>query len=202
MRINLILESERRSASPISLSMVIRAAVGGVTVLVLMLAGSLLTSYRSLNVNVRSASEDWKRTEPKYNAALQRRSDLDKKMATLKELQSWRDTRVAWGKQLMQLQQAISPLIQLTELRVTQDLLVMSNNVPARVFELRLAGRTGTQQSEATVSELREALAGWPPFDTFIETVNIPPGAFRQDPGSKADRTFELVCRYYPRPFK
>jgi len=78
---------------------------------------------------------------------------------------------------------------------------VLSNNVPVRVFELRLAGRTGALRSEANVSELREALAGQPPFDVFIENVSIPPGSFRQV-REQSDRTFEIVCKYFPRPFQ
>ena len=100
------------------------------------------------------------------------------------------------------LQQVIPPSIQLTEMRVTHDLLVMSNNVPARVFEMRLSGRTGALRSEANVSEFREALSGQPPFDKFMETVSIPPGSFRQDPATKSDRVFEISCKYIPRPLE
>jgi Tfp pilus assembly protein PilN len=202
MRVNLILESERRSTSPVSLSVVIRTAAGVAILLVMMFVVSLISSYRALNNSVRYVDEEWKRTEPKYKAALQIRGDLEKTTATLKEIQSWRETRLAWGQQMEYLQQVVPPLVQLTEMRVTQDLLVLSNNIPARVFELRLSGRTGSLRSEANVSELREALAGRPPFNAFIESVSIPPGAFRQDPAVKSDRTFEIVCRYFPRPFK
>lgn len=196
-----MIDTERRSASPVPLPVVIRIGVGALVVLGLMLGVSLFSSYRALANNVRQAEEEWKRTEPKYKAALQLRSDLANKAATLKEIQSWRQTRIAWGDQLAQLQRIVPSMIQLTELHVTHDLLVASNNVPARVFELRLSGRTGSLRSEANVSELREALSAQPPFDALIETVSIPPGSFRQDPASKSDRTFEMVCKYLPRPF-
>jgi hypothetical protein len=38
-----------------------------------------------------------------------------------------------------------------------------------------------------------------PPFDRFVESAVLPAGAFRQDPGVKSDRIFEIVCKYSPR---
>ena len=96
----------------------------------------------------------------------------------------------------------IPPSVQLTEMHVTQELLLTSNNIPSRVFELRLIGRTGAVRSEENVSELQSVLAGQPPFDVLIETAGIPPGSFRQDPVSKSDRVFEIVCKYRPKLFQ
>jgi hypothetical protein len=202
MRVNLMLESELRSASPVSFTMFVRMVAGTGVVLFILLLASLFTSYRALQNNVRYAGESWAQTEPKYIAALQLRSNLTLRAVTLKEIQGWRKTRIAWGGQLESLQTVIPPLVQLTELRVTQDLLVTTNNIAARVFELRLVGRTGALRSEANVSELREALASQPPFDTILESANIPAGSFRQDPVNKTDRVFEIVCKYLPKPFE
>jgi Tfp pilus assembly protein PilN len=202
MRVNLMLDTEMRSASPVSFAMVVRTAMGTTIVLFLLLLASLITSYRALQNNVHYTDEAWKQTEQKYLEALQLRSNLTVKTATLTEIQGWRKTRIAWGGQLESLQKVIPPMVQLTELRVTQDLLVMTNGIPARVFEMRLVGRTGAQRSESNVSELRETLSGQPPFDMAIESASIPPGSFRQDPVNKADRVFEIVCKYIPKPFE
>lgn len=202
MRVNLMLDTERRSASPVSLVMIVRTLVGTVIVVFLLLVTAVFTSYRALQNNVRYTEAAWKQAEPKYLAALLLRSNLTQKVATLSEIEGWRKTRIAWGRQLESIESVIPPLVQLTEMHVTQELLLASNNIPSRVFELRLIGRTGAVRSEENVSELQSALAGQPPFDVLIETAGIPPGSFRQDPVSKSDRVFEIVCKYRPKLFQ
>ena len=202
MRVNLMLDTERRSASPVSLTMILRTLAGTLAMVVLLLVIALFMSYRALQNNVHYTEEAWKQTEPKYLAALQLRSSLTQKASTLKEIQGWRKTRIAWGRQLESIAVVIPGLVQLTEMRVEQDLLLTSNNIPARVFELRLVGRTGAVQSEENVIELRSALDGKPPFNGVIETASIPPGSFRQDPANKADRVFEIVCKFVPKLFQ
>ncbi len=202
MRVNLMLDVEQRSASPVSLVMVIRTLVGTLILVALLLVTALFTSYRALQKNVSYADAAWKQTQPKYLAALQLRSNLTYKITTLNEIQGWRKTRVAWGKELENIEAVVPSMVQLTELRVAQELLLTSNNIPARVFELRLVGRTGAIRSEENVSELQSVLAGQPPFDTLIETASIPPGSFRQDPVNKADRVFEIVCKCRPKLFQ
>lgn len=202
MHINLILENEQRSASPVSLAMFIRIVIGTIASAVVLWIVALYVSYRELQSSVRYCDTEWEQTEPKHLAAKQLREDLIQKSAKLKEIQGWRPTRLEWGKQLESIQSITPPMIQLTEMRLSQDILVTTNNIPARVFELRLSGRTGSARSEANVSRFQEALFKQPPFDTFVESVNIPSGAFRQDPMNKAERVFEIVCKYNPRSFE
>lgn len=202
MHINLILENEQRSASPVTFAMFIRIVAGTLIVLVLLGLFSVYFSYRELQNSVRYCDTEWVQTEPKFLAAQQLRQDLIARSAKLKEIQGWHTTRVEWGRQMDGVQALIPSLIQLTELKVSQDILMLSNNVPARVFELRLSGRTAAPRSEVNVSEFQTALFKVPPFDTFVESVNIPAGAFRQDPLNKTDRVFEIVCKYNPRSFE
>lgn len=202
MHINLILETEQRSASPVSFSAFLKILGGtGITILILWLFSGYF-SYRSLQESVEQCENQWKLTQPKHIAAKLLRADLLQKASKLKEIQSWRTTRIDWGRQLEILQVVTPPMIQLTEIHISQDVLVLSNNIPARVFEMRLTGRTGAARSEVNVGEFQQALFKRPPFDTFVETVSIPAGAFRQDPLNKTDRVFEIVCKYNPRSFE
>ncbi len=202
MHINLILENEQRSASPVSLSMLIRIVSGTIVTALVLWIVSIYVSYRELQNNVRYCDTEWTQTEPKHLAAKQLREDLIQKSAKLKEIQGWRSTRIEWGRQLENIQAITPTMIQLTELRLSQDNLMLSNNIPARFFDLRISGRTGSARSEVNVSGFQEALFKQPPFDKFVESVNIPSGAFRQDPITKTDRIFEIVCKYNPRSFE
>jgi hypothetical protein len=202
MHINLILETEQRSASPVSLAFMLKIAGGTIIVGLVLWLIAMYSSYRNLEESVKQATAQRILTEPKHAAAKQLRADLILKSAKLKEIQSWRTTRVNWGQQLESLQAITPAMIQLSEIRVSQDILVRSNNIPARVFELRLAGKTGAARSESNVSEFQQSLFRQPPFDSLVESVSIPAGAFRQDPLSKTDRVFEIVCKLNPRSFE
>jgi Tfp pilus assembly protein PilN len=181
--------------------MAIKTVIGTFVALLAMAGAFIYLSHKALDRNVKYAQDEWKETEPKYKAALQLRADLARKEAVLKQIAGWRESRVAWGKQLEYLQQAVPPSIQLTEMQITHDALLLSNT-PSRVFSLRLAGRTSAIHSEANVSDLQDALSRRPPFDQFVDSAVIPPGSFRQDSNVKSDRIFEIVCKYKARPFE
>jgi hypothetical protein len=198
MHVNLLLAEEQRSSSPVSLGLVIRLAVITVLVLLVVWVFSFYAEFRTLQNHVHSAEEDWKRTEPKYKAAVQLRNELADRNVTLNEIKGWRDSRIAWGKQLESLLPAVPAVIQLTELRVSQMVLSLSNNVSARVFEMRITGKTEAPRSEVNVVQFLDAFKQ-PPFAGVVESAILPPGAFRQDPVVKTERIFEIICKYVPR---
>jgi hypothetical protein len=201
MHINLIMENEQRSASPVSLAMLVKIIVATLITIMVLTLISAYFKYHNLKSSVAISAGKWKETEPKHLAAKQLKLDLDQKNTKLKEIQGWKTTRIHWGQQLESLQTMTPSMIQLSELQVTQDILVRSN-IPSRVFEMRLAGKTSSAGSEIHVRDFQQALFRQPPFDSLIETVSIPAGAFRQDPANKADRIFEISCKYNPRSFK
>jgi hypothetical protein len=201
MHINLILEAEQRSASLVQPQVLVRVLAGSGGVLLFLAMFSFFSSYRNLQHDVEATVDEWRRTEPKYKAALQLRIDLGLRRDLYKEITGWRDTRLGWGAQLEALRTAVPPMIQLTDLQVSHDLFVMSNDIPARVYELRLSGRTVAAGSEVNVGEFTETLRR-APLDAWIESALIPPGRFRQDSQVKTDRVFEIVCKYKPRRFE
>lgn len=198
MHVNLLFDEEKRSASPVSLALVVRLFALVVLVLTVMGGVSFTVAYRTLQNQVNSAEDEWKRTEPNYKAAVKLRNDLADRNVTLSEIKGWRDSRIAWGRELANLQPAVPAVIQLTELRVSQTILSLSNNIPARAFEMRISGRTGAARSEANVVQFLDAFKQ-PPFAGVVASAVLPPGAFRQDPVNKNDRVFEIICKYAPR---
>lgn len=198
MHINLILETEQRSASPVQPHVMVRLAAGTASVLLCLALFTFFSSYHNLKIDTEMTADEWHRTEPKYKAALQLRTDLSLCRDLHKEIMGWRDTRLGWGAQLEALQMAVPPMIQLTDVQVSHDLFVMSNNVPARIYEMRLSGRTSATGSEVNVGEFTETLRRTP-FDAWIESAVIPPGRFRQDSQAKTERVFEILCKYRPR---
>ncbi|MEI6563271.1 MAG: hypothetical protein WCO42_03065 [bacterium] len=201
MHINLIFKDEQRSASPVSLALMIRVALGALLFMIAFGIFMFAVEYRACQNQVEMANDEWKRTEPKYKAAIEVRNELAGRMDTLKALQGWRDARIAWGRQLDTVVPVVPHVIQLTQIRVSQTVVVVSNTIPARVFEMKFSGRTPADRSEVNVVQFLDAFKGTP-FSQFVESATLPPGAFRQDPLEKNDRIFEVVCKYYPRPIE
>ncbi|MEI6516264.1 MAG: hypothetical protein WCO77_09810 [bacterium] len=201
MHINLIYEEEQRSASPVSLKLVINLAVVALVVMILLGTFKFYSSYRSLQNLVQAKTTELKMLDSKYKAAIQTRNDLAGQGDVLKEIQVFRNTRMAWGAQLQNIQSAVPSVIQLMELRMSQTVLSLSNNISARVFEVRMTGRTAAERAEVNVVQFLDSLKV-PPFAGVVETATLPPGAFRQDPVNKADRVFEIICKYVPKPLE
>ena len=201
MHINLISQEEQRSASLVSPMLGLK--LFGIIFLVLGLVWgvSFTTRYRALQNQTRASEDEWERTEPKYKAALQLRGDLAGAESLLKELKIWRDSEPAWSTQLENLRSIVPSVIQLTDLRVSQTILSISNTITARAFEMRLSGKTAAPRSEANVTQFLEGFKQ-PVFTPAVESATLPPGAFRQDPISKTDRVFEIVCKFSPRPLE
>jgi len=205
MHVNLILDTEKRSASPVPMTVLIRLALATLVLLVVLAVFTVFSGFRNLQREVRWAHEEWRQNEPKYEAAIKLRNDLVLQKSILEEMKGWQEARVGWSRQMEALQGAVPPSVQLTDLRMGHLLLVLTNNnAAARVFEMRLAGRTG-EASGANVGDLRSTLTNQPPFAGLVQEADIPPGAFKQDPAHDAgrtDRIFEIVCRYQPRKFE
>ena len=159
------------------------------------------SSYRSLQNLVQAKTTELKMLDSKYKAAIQTRNDLAGQGDVLKEIQVFRNTRMAWGAQLQNIQSAVPSVIQLMELRMSQTVLSLSNNISARVFEVRMTGRTAAERAEVNVVQFLDSLKV-PPFAGVVETATLPTGAFRQDPVNKADRVFEIICKYVPKPLE
>jgi Tfp pilus assembly protein PilN len=198
MHINLIYKDEQRSASPVSFWLMMRVAIGAALFLAVFGVVMFMVGYSSIKHQVNALDNEWKYADPKYKAAIQVRKELSERADTLKALQGWRDARIAWGGQLESLGGIVPAVIQLTEIRITHAVLLISNNTPTRVFEAKFSGRASADRSEVNVVEFLNGFKE-KPFSQFVESALLPPGAFRQDPVIKSDRIFEIVCKYYPR---
>jgi Tfp pilus assembly protein PilN len=201
MHINLIFEEEQRSASVVSPALGFKLFGMVVVVLGLVWGYSFASHYRIVETNFNATEEEWKQMEPRYKAARQLRRDLTDVEITLKELKMWRDSRVVWSAQLESLRSIVPAVVQLTDLRISQTILSISNNIPVRAYELRLSGKTASVRSKENVVQFLDGFRQ-PEFLSHVESAALPPGAFRQDPASKNDRIFEIVCKYGVRPLE
>jgi Tfp pilus assembly protein PilN len=205
LRVNLILESEQRSASFIQPRTALRIGGGVLTAIPVVAVGVFLLSYRAQRLELQNMQAEWRRLEPRFAASLKLKEELALQTEIRNELEACRRTRIAWADHLGALRDAVPASVQLTEMRVTHQMIVTTGGVPARVYEINLAGKTGGTHPESNVREFQNALATGPAFESMVESVQVPPNSFKQDPDRKAtrnDRVFELVCKYRLRSFR
>ena len=203
-RVNLILPTEQRSGSVITVPMLARLVAIAIPTLILMGILVAVWRFKTAESDLRESESLWRTLEPQYITATGMREDLASRRAVMNEIQGWRQARVNWHQQLGALQTAIPADIQLTDVTM-DDLVQIASNKALRIFRMRMKGRTGGADAEANVTSLREALATHGVFTQYIENVEIPPGGFGQDPSplaARSDRLFEIVCRYRPREFE
>ncbi len=204
LRVDLILQSEQRSGSRVTMAAIGRVAaivVPSILAVVMVLA---FARYRALQSDLQESQAKWRELEPQYRSALALQKDLFKRKVILLEIDGWRSARVEWSRLLRSLQTAVPSSVQFTELR-GESLIQSGSNRTARVFRLQIKGKTGGVNAQENVTRLRRQMLADPAVTSVVESVEIPPGAFEQDPSagaSKYDRVFEVVCRFMPSPFQ
>jgi hypothetical protein len=204
LRVDLILPTEYRSGSRITLSGVTRILTIILPIIVVLLLSLVFTKFRTLRSDVQRQEAQWLKMEPQYKTALNLWQDTIRRNGVLSEIQGWHAARVEWHKQLKALQAAVPPQIQLTSLRV-DDLIQVVSNKTVRVFKMQIKGRASGQNPEDRVAALRSELTRNPVFAPVVKSAEVPPGSFGQDPSpnaAKSDRVFEIVCEYAPMGFE
>lgn len=199
VRVDLILKSEQRSASPLSLRSISRLA--SIFVPAALILGGVLSGVNlfTLQNRVRMAENAWEDVEPRRKAALDLREVADRNEGVLHELHAWRSAQIEWSDHLLSLQKAIRPQIQLTLLRVTQNLQITDDNVPARVFSAHIDGVAAGNSAERDVDDLQRMLTTVEPFRETAMEVTVP--KFAADPTRKQDRVFHVQILFKPQVF-
>ena len=204
--IDLLLEEERRSASPLHVRMLLR--LGTVLVVVALLLATMLLFFASRNVQIRLESADvrWQRLRPKHEALLKQRASLLDLRGAMRQLDACRHARLEWGGELADLQRGVPEEVQLTELRVSPFVGSPTTQSvhAARSYEMHVLGKAGGEDADAHVRQILTALSA-PAYTGRVESVSVPSGGFRPDPArgaARTDRLFEIVCRYRPRSFE
>ena len=100
LRVDLILESEQRSASRINLKSLTRIVAIIVPVLIGLVVASVLFGLVKLNNDVKTANNYWEITQPKLERAKALAAQVQDNEAILKELKGWKKSHMVWHEQL------------------------------------------------------------------------------------------------------
>ena len=198
LRVNLILDTERRSGSAVSLRFVLTTVGAAIPAMMLLIILSAFVHAQSLHREAQRLEQGLTRSRPQFESAVNMRKDVVSYQAMLSMIDGWRKSRIEWSRQLAALQESVSPGVQLIQLRLEESS-ETTNGMPARAFVLSMRGRTGGHQAENNVQQFQQELRTNAVLSKYLSTVDIPPGTFVQDTApraAKTDRLFEIRCGY------
>lgn len=204
LRVDLIQDNERRSASPVSLAFAIRILSFGIIsalTLTVLIFGKRMSD---VNEQLRWVNEDIKKIQTQYDEQIALTANLNRQKTALTELQGWESAHLPFYEQLKAIQRMIPPTIQLTEFHIDRVMQTVDKKA-ARVFQIKIKGRATSARADAEVDKLRLDISKDPAIQPYLQEIVIPPGSFRQDPDLKAaktDRLFEIICKYKPLKFE
>jgi hypothetical protein len=209
--VDLLLDEERRSASPLNVGMVLRLGSFIVAAVLLLMTMKLFFESRDVEARAAEAKRKWEHLKPQHAELLALRVSLNELRASSRQVEACRRSRLPQGvgAELTQLQLGVPEEIQLQELRLSQFVgTPKAGAVATRTYELRIKGKVAGEDPKRNVDELIGYLSAAAYTNRMLKPV-IPNNSYRKEtvrvPGTGEVRTdwfFELLCPYRPRSFE
>ncbi|MDA0577216.1 MAG: hypothetical protein O3B24_03860 [Verrucomicrobia bacterium] len=202
LRVDLILETERRSGSVVSSKGVVRIISVIVPLLLVGYLGAQFLWANQLRQDLEGLQQSLESAKPQQERAKALIAEFKSHKDIGQELKGWELTRVNWSDQLQGLMQIVPPNVQLSDLRVSQSIQLSKIEHPARLFALTLKGKAVGDDAERSVKRLENALQIEPVFTGLVQRVSIPVyGADTSPDAKRGDRVFAIACECNLREF-
>ena len=202
LHVDLIVASERRSASPLNTRSVRRVLLVVGPVAALLLAGSLVVDFLQLKWQLSMLETQWSNTEPRKAEADALRNQVSENSDVLAEVRGIKASRIPIRDVLAGVLIETPRTIQLRGLTANQFPTLEPGGGLARHGSLSVNGKVSGAQAEEEVSTLRRRFAEAPVFTQLVATAVV--AEYGPDPARGAgrdDRTFRIDCDFKPRPF-
>lgn len=214
LQVNLILDTEQRSGSVLSVRSLLRILSIVLPLIALVVLVSAILNLMTLRSKQRLFEAKWADAEPKMNKALALAEELTQNRALLEELQGWNASHLDWHTQLAGLRDVVPVTIQLDRLRVSQTLQLSPGKKgeaeaatptgpPVRAFALTMSGRALGESAEQDIQFLKRGMESAPAFTGIVSSVKVT--KYGEDTAKGAgpnDRVFQIDSIYEPRAFK
>lgn len=205
LRVDLIYDAEKRSASPINLKLVGRMATIIGILAVLTFAVSVFAGIKSAQHKLNTLKESLESKQRPLAAHKKAERELKRNAAWTNEAASWRKARIEWHQHLMDLQDVVPPGIQLERLSVEGDSSVGEHNSVSFIQPtMKLKGTARGQDPVGDIKLFAKQLQDSPGFGALVEEARVLPESVVEDKRSSdsSHRLFEIEVRYLPREFK
>lgn len=201
LRINLILATEKRSASPLNPKSVARVSAVVLPALVLIGIVAALLQIMFLKWELSNLQKEWELKQPKQKQAESAKTALAENTATLDEIGGWTKSRINWSSQILAFMKNTPPDIMYTTLRINHNFSTI-NNKCARSFSVAIFGKSYGTEAQDNVKVLRNNIAEGAEFGEYVQEVKASIKADESQGADKNDRIFDLDITYKPRMFQ
>lgn len=198
LQVNLILDTERRSGSAVSLQFVMRVVVIGVPVLCAVLLAILFLGVRSSRQTKLNADQEKSQVEPMFHAVTALQKDLTDCRTLNGIFDGWRNSRRDWSNFLLSLQMIVPENIQLTHLIITETIDV-KDNAPVRLSAMRISGLVGGERPEIEVERFNRNLKTVSAFTSIVENAEVKKFDMPTESEYKDQRIFDIECKLFPK---
>lgn len=204
IRVDLILESEQRSASVVNVKSMIRISSISVPAILLVIAASIVVNMMTLNSELKMLEGEMQAIGPKQEAAeiLSKGFAVNREM--LNELEGWHKSHIDWHEQLLAMQKEVPAEIQLSALRISHQFDLIDKKIPARAFTVVLEGNTTGERAEFSVQRLKRGLEDSPALSSAVQKNGVEVSRYEavtEKGAAKDDRIFQIKCEYQSRRF-
>lgn len=202
LRVDLIMESEQRSANVLNVKSLIRISILAVPAIII---GTILVS--SINVmhtkiRLKNLTDKWEIAEKRQAEARGMNNDKALRNNIKTEILGWKNTHIDWHTQLLALQRMASLNMQFTRLNISQKIELINKKNPGRFFILDLKGIAVGADAETNVQSFIANIREMEVFSTEMDDVIINNfGESSEKGASKHDREFSIQCVYKQKEF-
>lgn len=198
LQINLILDSEMRSSSTVSLKFMVRVAAVGVPILLGIVIAGLIIGGRSARQSLRFAEQQKSQLDPVYKSVIGLKYELQECRQMADVLEGWGASRTDWHLLLRQIQGVMPPSIQLLRLTVNETI-EQVNNAPVRTSGMYMKGKVVGERAEDDVQSLDKMLKEKSPFTNLFSKVDVKRFEAAENVADKNIRVFEIECILAPK---
>jgi len=173
MRVDLILESEQRSASVVNLKSVIRISSVSLPVILLVIVASIAVNMITLNSELKMLEGEVQAIGSKEKTAETLIKGFAVNREIMNELEGWRKSHIDWYEQLLAMQKEVPSEIQLSAMRISHEFDLIDKKIPVRAFTVALEGNTTGERAELNVHRLKRGLEDSPVLSLGVKEKGV-----------------------------
>lgn len=199
LRVDVILESEQRSTSPVDIKTVAKIVAASLLALLVAGIGYSIWGAKSAQRRKNDIESEWTVRSRLAARIRQDTSDLHLYTDIRSEIEGWEKARILWHRHLADFQALVPKSIQITSFVVDEQIPVAGKGA-TRNFTLNLQGRAEGDNPRSIVDGFLESLRRGAGFSNMVDSASVV--KIDTVPGDeRPHRIFTIAVKYRPRSF-
>jgi len=197
IRIDFLKDTERRYQGPVRFHFLVYAVAATIAAVLLLSLAYTVVRFVTLGREIALRRQSWTAAEPRHRSLKESETARHTVNGYLAELEGWRTTRIAWGRQLVNIQRLTPPAAHLSRMDLRDDWTALPPAQPGQPFpdpslQLRVVlngrvyGDKGEEVASQFVNLLRQPSRGTNIY-RHVEMVSTRREAFHQEPALAFD---------------